>query len=95
MTVRRSIDWKWEEQDGGSGKIGQVIAIKNWKNEPGKGVRVKWFYGNGKPNTYRYGGEGCYDVELYNNYFLVFLFLSFTFSLSLLNIFIFLFYLLF
>lgn len=65
MIVKRSIDWKWEEQDGGSGKFGEVVSIKNWKNEAGKGVRVKWYYGNEKPNTYRYGGEGCYDVELY------------------------------
>lgn len=65
MLVRRSIDWKWEDQDGGPGKIGEVIKIVEWKSQPNKGVKVKWFFG--KTNKYRYGGDGCYDVELYIN----------------------------
>jgi hypothetical protein len=56
--VRRGKDWKWDDQDGGRGKLGTV-------DEPTEGtgwVGVKW--DSGRHNSYRWGVDGCYDLEL-------------------------------
>jgi len=52
-------DWKWGAAEEGEGT---VMAICKWKDEPGKGVRVKWASGN--ESLYRYGYRGKYDVEV-------------------------------
>ncbi|CAI8033706.1 E3 ubiquitin-protein ligase mind-bomb [Geodia barretti] len=58
--VVRGNDWKpaWKDQDGGSGNLGDVIEIRNWKNESFRStVQVMWSGGN-KPNVYRLGLKG-------------------------------------
>ncbi|CAH3022624.1 unnamed protein product [Porites evermanni] len=55
--VIRGPDWKWGNQDGGSGNIGRVFAVR------GGVVEVRW--PNGHENTYRYGAEGSCDVRVH------------------------------
>ena len=61
--VQRGPDWQWADQDGGSGHQGTVMMVKEWKTQPNAAVRVKWD-DKVNDNTYRYGGENCYDVIL-------------------------------
>lgn len=63
MRVQRGPDWQWADQDGGSGHQGTVMMVKEWKTQPNAAVRVKWD-DKVNDNTYRYGGENCYDVIL-------------------------------
>mgnify|MGYP000035620995 FL=1 len=63
MRVQRGPDWQWSDQDGGMGHQGTVLMVKEWKSTPRAAVRIKWD-DNGTDNTYRYGGENCYDVVL-------------------------------
>lgn len=63
MRVQRGPDWQWADQDGGSGHQGTVLLVKEWKTTPNGAVRVKWD-DKVNDNTYRYGGENCYDVML-------------------------------
>lgn len=63
MRVQRGPDWQWTDQDGGVGHLGTVMTIKEWKGFPMGGVRVHWDDMT-TGNTYRYGGENCYDVVL-------------------------------
>ena len=65
MRVQRGPDWQWADQDGGAGHLGTVLTVKEWKNVPQLGVRVRWD-GSNSENTYRYGGEHCFDVILAN-----------------------------
>ena len=59
--VVRGSDWKWEDQDGGSGKIGEVMAVK------GNGwISVRWRGSRAKPLDYRWGKDGKFDVKLYS-----------------------------
>ncbi len=54
--VVRGPDWKWDEQDGGAGSMGTVVASPSaevW-------ARVQW--DNGTVNTYRWGHEGAMDL---------------------------------
>ena len=54
--VRRGADWKWEEQDGGDGRLGTVVrapTATGW-------ARVDWDAGGG--NDYRWGHSGAYDL---------------------------------
>jgi len=56
--VRRGPDWKWEDQDGGPGKLGTVVrapTAKDW-------VKVEWDAGGS--NTYRWGHSDARDVEV-------------------------------
>ena len=57
MRVQRGPDWQWSDQDGGMGHQGTVLMVKEWKSTPRAAD-------NGTDNTYRYGGENCYDVVL-------------------------------
>lgn len=57
--VVRGADWKWDDQDGGSGKMGEVIAVK------GNGwVTVRWSGGKAKPGDYRWGKDAKFDVKV-------------------------------
>lgn len=57
--VVRAADWKWDDQDGGSGKIGEVIAVK------GNGwVTVRWSGGKAKPGDYRWGKDAKFDIKV-------------------------------
>ena len=58
MKVVRGPDWKWDDQDGGTGKMGEIIRGLDedlW-------VRVEWE--SGGSNSYRWGSEGAYDLEV-------------------------------
>ncbi|EKE42715.1 hypothetical protein ENUP19_0359G0011 [Entamoeba nuttalli] len=56
-SVIRGRDWKWKDQDGGQGQIGEVIDVcdEGW-------VEVKWK--NGTVCQYRWGGENAYDLQV-------------------------------
>ena len=54
--VVRGGDWQWKDQDGGEGKEGVVIELRNWKKSPRRGVLVSWDYA--EKNTYRLGVKG-------------------------------------
>lgn len=54
--VLRGPDWKWENQDGGPGRLGTIIEPED---EEGW-VTVKWE--NGTTNSYRWGAEWSYDL---------------------------------
>ncbi len=57
LKVTRGRDWKWKDQ--GDNTIGQITEVKS-----NKWVRVKW--GNGETNSYRWGAENSYDLEIVN-----------------------------
>ena len=51
--VRSSVDWEWEEQDGGKGSPGTVLDIQDWKGETARSIaQVRWA-ANGITNFYR------------------------------------------
>ena len=54
--VVRGVDWRWNNQDGGEGKEGVVVELRNWKNLPKRGVLVSWDCA--KKGTYRLGAKG-------------------------------------
>ena len=56
--VRRGPDWKWGDQDGGSGGLGTVSA----EIDSDSWVDVKWDAGGS--NNYRWGADGKYDLEI-------------------------------
>ncbi|KAF7267945.1 hypothetical protein GWI33_018888 [Rhynchophorus ferrugineus] len=60
--VVRGFNWEWGNQDGGEGKIGQVLDIRGWDNETSRSVaNVKWF--TGSTNVYRLGHKGICDIK--------------------------------
>ncbi|XP_062614849.1 E3 ubiquitin-protein ligase MIB2-like isoform X2 [Saccostrea cucullata] len=60
--VTRGIDWRWENQDGGDGNKGTVLAIVNFTLDTDHdGVEVAW--DSGHTNVYRLGYKGCVDVK--------------------------------
>lgn len=65
MRVQRGPDWQWSDQDGGIGHQGTVLLVKEWKGTPMGAARVHWDDDNAD-NSYRYGGENCYDLILSN-----------------------------
>lgn len=66
--VVRAPDWKWGNQDGGSGNEGVVTEIGDWTQvSPRCAVRVKW-RGNQTSNVYRLGHDG---KVIFHRYMLV------------------------
>ena len=60
--IRRGKDWKWGDQDKSKTNRGIILG---WAGEVGasdKWVKVKWE--NNRQNNYRWGAEGCYDLEI-------------------------------
>jgi hypothetical protein len=52
-------------QDGGLGNSGTVVGLREWRGEASRlkfGVRVKW--DAGPVNTYRWGAEDAFDVQV-------------------------------
>eukprot|EP00741_Cyanophora_paradoxa_P009910 tig00000157_g9600.t1 len=58
-TVVRGKDWKWDNQDGGSGKTGVVSGVSNTAGW----ISVTWDEGE-QGKRYRWGDEKCYDVRI-------------------------------
>lgn len=60
--VTRGIDWRWDDQDGGDGSSGTVLAVVNFSLDTDHdGVEVAW--DSGHTNVYRLGYKGCVDVK--------------------------------
>eukprot|EP01028_Stygiella_incarcerata_P013677 TRINITY_DN82_c0_g1_i5.p1 TRINITY_DN82_c0_g1~~TRINITY_DN82_c0_g1_i5.p1 ORF type:complete len:209 (+),score=58.76 TRINITY_DN82_c0_g1_i5:90-716(+) len=57
--VRRGRDWKWDDQDGGSGNFGTVMKDQLPTDE---WVEVRW--DNGHLNHYRFGQGPHVDLEV-------------------------------
>ena len=61
--VLRGPNWRWANQDGGHGQIGEVIAIVNFSLDTDRdAAEVTW--GNDHTNVYRLGFEGSVDLKL-------------------------------
>ncbi|RLN93241.1 hypothetical protein BBJ28_00005902 [Nothophytophthora sp. Chile5] len=60
--VVRSLDWEYNDEDGGAGSVGIVEEITAWGHHGGKGVRVRWPASEAE-NVYRYGFNGRFDVQ--------------------------------
>mmetsp|Transcript_15791 Transcript_15791/g.53583 ORF Transcript_15791/g.53583 Transcript_15791/m.53583 type:complete len:142 (+) Transcript_15791:387-812(+) len=58
--VRRGIDWKWGDQDGGRGRLGTVVALA----PSGKTGWYKVQWDSGEVQAYRYNNEDCYDLDI-------------------------------
>jgi hypothetical protein len=61
VRVQRGPDWKWEDQDGGSGTTGKTTGEESkvgW-------VKVRWPSREGS-HDYRVGAEGAYDLVVTN-----------------------------
>eukprot|EP01028_Stygiella_incarcerata_P013678 TRINITY_DN82_c0_g1_i6.p1 TRINITY_DN82_c0_g1~~TRINITY_DN82_c0_g1_i6.p1 ORF type:complete len:1402 (+),score=342.34 TRINITY_DN82_c0_g1_i6:162-4208(+) len=54
MRVIRGPTWKWDEQDGGAGKLG---VVKKDQTPGDEWVKIVW--DNGEKNVYRYGGANA------------------------------------
>jgi chromosome segregation ATPase len=54
--VRRGPDWKWDDQDGGAGRLGTLSAHSIW---PGW-CKVQW--DGGVESKYRIGAQGAHDL---------------------------------
>ena len=54
--VTRGRDWKWGDQDGGSGHVGQLTEITSWNGVERAGANVMWSLLS--RNTYRTGHMG-------------------------------------
>lgn len=59
--VTRGRDWKWDDQDGGSGRIGTLTEITAWSNVERAGAKVIWNIL--RNNTYRAGYQGSVDLK--------------------------------
>lgn len=57
LRVVRGPDWKWNDQDGGAGKLGTITRV----DAPGQ-VRVQW--DSGESSTCRVGGPGMQDLAI-------------------------------
>ena len=57
--VVRGSDWKWNDQDGGCGAVGEVVTVKDngW-------ITVRW-PNKKQAKEYRWGKDGKFDVKLY------------------------------
>ena len=54
--VERGPDWKWENQDGGEGNVGEVVGVKKgW-------VMVRW-KNDRKTYDYRWGAKSMFDLK--------------------------------
>lgn len=61
--VIRGVDWKWADQDGGSGKTGKVVEISSWSQGSYRSaVRVLWDE-TGRQDLYRLGHDGKVDIQ--------------------------------
>ncbi|CAB3361685.1 Hypothetical predicted protein [Cloeon dipterum] len=64
--VTRGASWTWGNQDGGEGKVGEVVEIQNWQKESYRSVaNVKWTSG-GTANLYRLGHKGQVDLKAHS-----------------------------
>ncbi|XP_038061536.1 E3 ubiquitin-protein ligase MIB1-like [Patiria miniata] len=59
--VMRGPDWKWEDQDGGEGKVGTVSGVSGGEGTHRSWVAVQW--PNRSTNNYRRGHEGKLDLR--------------------------------
>ena len=63
--MARGRDWKWGEQDGGSGGVGTLSEIIDWIEWRRSGAEVTWDLR--RSNTYRTGYQGlvCSGVKMH------------------------------
>ena len=70
--MTRGRDWKWGEQDGGSGRIGTIQEITAWSDVERSGAKVIWNILS--KYTYRTGHMGAVrftEVSLISYYSVV------------------------
>uniref|UniRef100_S4RTC7 RING-type E3 ubiquitin transferase n=1 Tax=Petromyzon marinus TaxID=7757 RepID=S4RTC7_PETMA len=65
VRVVRGPGWSWQQQDGGEGGLGTLVAEGNWGTERSCGAVVQWDCGG--RYKYRLGVNGHYDLRLYDN----------------------------
>ncbi|XP_054768825.2 E3 ubiquitin-protein ligase MIB2-like [Lytechinus pictus] len=59
--VCRGRDWKWQQQDGGSGNTGVMIRGGSWANIERSAIAVRWDAGGAY--EYRLGHDGKVDIK--------------------------------
>ena len=62
--VVRGAAWDWGNQDGGPGRMGEVMELTTWKGKHNAGVTVKWSHNSGFIGLYRWDFEGLYDLTV-------------------------------
>jgi len=66
LRVVRGPDWKWQDQDGGEGHVGTVIAIGTGENNiPIQTAVVQW--DSGFLANYRVGFQGACDLRVFDS----------------------------
>lgn len=66
LRVVRGPDWCWQDQDGGEGHVGTVIAVGTGENNiPNQTAVVQWDLGF--QANYRVGFKGHYDLRVFDS----------------------------
>jgi len=67
LRVVRGADWKWDEQDGGEGRVGTVVkpGMQNCDVVLNDTVFVRW--DSGQLANYRIGSQHAYDLCQFDN----------------------------
>ena len=60
--MARGRDWKWGDQDGGSGRVGMLSEVTAWSVWQRSGAKVIW--PRLRSNTYRTGCQGMVCARL-------------------------------
>ena len=63
--VVRGQDWSWDNQDGGLGAVGRVLALADWNSQTARSVLTVLWPNKGE-NMYRLGHK--VGTELCSNY---------------------------
>ncbi len=58
--VVRGPGWCWGNEDGGPGRVGEVLELRAWRGRPAKGARVRWR--SGGTGLYRWAYDGVFDI---------------------------------
>ena len=67
VRVVRGPDWEWDDQDGGEGCVGTVVAVGKSGSRAAADKKVSVQWDCGFKSEYRCGSQGKYDLRLLDN----------------------------